>query len=145
MHGLERKEIKPLFMKETALSLANLVYVQDLTQETTMHDCGDVFLVVGINHFTVELMLSGADLTRSNAIPERIANLSPIPLTGEWLVKFGFTCHGSIWKLNDFELCMADADCYLSVGGVIVGHSINAVHQLQNIYHALSGMELVVR
>ena len=68
---------------------------------------------------------------------------SGIPLTDEWLVKFGFEesefvfsknmyfIKGmQIWKCNDMFLC--------DKNGIYIKH----VHQLQNLYFALTGKEL---
>jgi len=81
-------------------------------------------------------------------------DLFPIPLTEEWLVKFGFeeddslldpldTPNGNFWveynkefvciHLPFFEFMYADGS------GVI---EIKHVHQLQNLYSALTGEEL---
>lgn len=65
-----------------------------------------------------------------------------IPLAEEWLVKFGLedfdnisilfiVKRGDIWQLEDFEnTCIV---------------KLEFVHQLQNLYFALTGEELVVR
>ena len=70
-------------------------------------------------------------------------DFKPIPLTEEWLLKFGFTFnkeHGWFngdlfeFKINDlFEL-----DWYENA-------PLKHVHQLQNLYHALTGKELKIK
>lgn len=79
-----------------------------------------------------------------------IEDISPIPLTKEWLLKFGFTFsesfkdhfykiiyEQSLIKVFPFRqgetICMVDS-----------GHAIECkyVHQLQNLYYALTGEEL---
>ena len=61
--------------------------------------------------------------------------IKPIPLTEEWLVKFGFERLGDISfpfiKSNDFE----NSETFSLYG-------IKHVHQLQNLYFALTGEEL---
>ena len=72
----------------------------------------------------------------------------PIPLTEEWLVKFGFKFDGhcSFWK-SDIELTKDTGEEYYSVFNTH-GNSLNRdgivehVHQLQNLYFALTGEEL---
>jgi hypothetical protein len=65
----------------------------------------------------------------------------PIPITEEWLLKFGYLkCSlrenhyeikgHCIWKCNEMFLC--------DKNGVLIKH----VHQLQNLYFALTGKEL---
>jgi hypothetical protein len=70
----------------------------------------------------------------------------PIPLTEEWLLKFGFKkdfngyyfglLSFSITRNNEFMICVNDRPtetiCY-------------SVHQLQNLYFALTGKELTLK
>lgn len=83
-------------------------------------------------------------------------NFKPIPLTEEWLVKFGFKKVGEyydkafnggalridevqimIFKGSDYALNIAmDYDC------IILPIEVKHVHQLQNLYFALTGEEL---
>ncbi len=73
-------------------------------------------------------------------------NAEPIPLTEEWLLKFGFEkinhrIDGIIYKkawLRLTEVLMADWR-----GGYI--GRIECVHQLQNLYFALTGEELTIK
>lgn len=74
--------------------------------------------------------------------------LAPIPLTEEWLLKFGF-------KKGDYETLVCEfkgfritfdingdiIDCYLDSTGL----DILYVHQLQNLYFALTGKELTIK
>ena len=81
--------------------------------------------------------------------------LEPIPLTEEWLLKFGFHKHHgeyynetiaiwekgylwyfSIYPLEDMEDELPDMSAHRT------GHYVKCVHQLQNLYHALTGEEL---
>jgi len=67
----------------------------------------------------------------------------PIPLTEEWLLKFGFKNYSRIWYgRDDFWSCrMIDE-------GVEFPHvelSINYVHHLQNLYFALTNTELEIK
>lgn len=75
----------------------------------------------------------------------------PIPLTEEWLVRFGFKIDGVFCYL-DFNPRMQirfhdgnPAECDIVQDGKYIafkhGH-INHVHQLQNLYFALIGEEL---
>jgi predicted RNA-binding Zn-ribbon protein involved in translation (DUF1610 family) len=83
--------------------------------------------------------------------PQKNFQFKPIPLTEEWLLKFGFEINrqtkeeNNIWKRNWEEGCFEveqigtgfylwDNYCY--------GTKIKYVHQIQNLYFALTGEEL---
>jgi len=83
----------------------------------------------------------------------------PIPLTDEWLEKFGFKNGGYdflFWYLEDFELSGND---FLNAGESIPEYAfnyylssnshkqivINYVHTLQNLYWSLTGKELTIQ
>jgi len=68
--------------------------------------------------------------------------LKPIPLTEEWLLKFGFErIGGQLWDCNEvrglFVFDEFQPLAYL--------HGKRYVHQLQNLYHALTGEELKIQ
>lgn len=68
--------------------------------------------------------------------------LLPIPLTEEWLLKFGFK-NGSYFILNNVIIYKDYNDKYryeYNYGQLWVKH----VHQLQNLYFALTGKELTL-
>lgn len=71
----------------------------------------------------------------------------PIPLTEEWLLKFGFklirranyiNCDFDEWSLGEFEL-----EDFIYRGSV--EKELKHVHQLQNLYFALTGEELILK
>ena len=73
--------------------------------------------------------------------------INPIPLTEEWLVKFGFEKGYSKDESNRVEGWVKDGfylggnyEIYYSDGCAIAFE----VHQLQNLYHALTGEELTI-
>ncbi len=74
--------------------------------------------------------------------------LNPIPLTDEWLVKFGFTKDCDVYLANkgtDKSLCIWKWDSLSFAFTDWEGHTkvtLNYVHQLQNLYFALTGEEL---
>ena len=71
--------------------------------------------------------------------------IKPIALTEEWLLKFGFEkdrngyflgiLSFSITKNNKFMICINDSP---------IQTICNYVHQLQNLYFALTGEELII-
>lgn len=80
-------------------------------------------------------------------------HIFPIPLTEEWLLKFGFRLSvGAAWyndKFNDsyfkenFRLNKWD-DGRLFLWDYKFPNEIKYVHQLQNLYFALTGEELII-
>lgn len=79
--------------------------------------------------------------------------VQPIPLNEEWLLKFGFEQE----CIDDYIIDLKDG-CQLSVDiknkKVYIGESVewgcprinyNYVHQLQNLYFALTGEELTIK
>lgn len=73
-----------------------------------------------------------------------ITEIEPIPLTKEWLLKFGFKEHAiSYYNLNDIIISYANTGLHeYRVRDVNV--IIKYVHQLQNLYFALTGEELIL-
>jgi len=74
----------------------------------------------------------------------------PIPLTEEWLLKLGFermpTNSEYDYKLDDFHLNVdPDLENGYWVDGLGLMKSIQYVHQLQNLYKALSNEELTIK
>jgi hypothetical protein len=82
--------------------------------------------------------------------PYYLNDYNPIPLTEEWLLRLGFEkLHNDYYILNagDFELRY-----YYNVSGSAWKFELNnslinitCVHQLQNLYHALTGKELEIK
>ena len=72
----------------------------------------------------------------------------PIPLTEEWLLKFGFERIDGMWTISNFNGYLTK---YLLLNGengykYFVSHcgmlNVRFVHQLQNLYFDLTGEEL---
>ena len=73
-----------------------------------------------------------------------IEELAPIPLTEEWLTRFGFERQGLNRFWNDPVLLIFYVDCCVYL--VNQRHvNIYYVHQLQNLYFALTGAELELK
>jgi hypothetical protein len=83
---------------------------------------------------------------------DHVSAFTPIPLTEEWLMRMGFEKRENGW--NKLDICDEFCDLYyeylsgvhLCVGGqhICLPH-IKFVHQIQNIYHALTGEELEIK
>jgi hypothetical protein len=78
--------------------------------------------------------------------PER---LSPIPITSEWLERFGLKKQDiyASYDFLDFGLSHSwdDNGWHVYKGHNCMSVYIKYVHQLQNLYFALTGMELEIR
>ena len=75
-------------------------------------------------------------------------DLEPIPLTEEWLIKFGFINHANEWcnNLFVFEYWERSKLYHFTGGeGVGFGGGFKYVHQLQNLYFALTNEELKLK
>lgn len=71
-------------------------------------------------------------------------DLQPIPLTEDWLLNFGFEDKMGEWH-NKICLEKSNNEIYYSAGmGVRLSETIKYVHQLQNLFFALSGEELTI-
>lgn len=70
-------------------------------------------------------------------------DIKPIPLTEEWLIKFGFKKNKDCFKKFAYEVGMVGNHLwYLDNGSSMLIDRLEYVHQLQNLYHALTGEEL---
>lgn len=93
-------------------------------------------------------------------INQELLDVEPIPLTEEWLLKFGFTkpnnwhCYKLV--ISDDKLQNLESSLQVSFEGCgfvqICRGGINAysakvkyVHQIQNLYFALTGQELTIK
>lgn len=80
----------------------------------------------------------------------------PIPISEEWLLKLGFTHNrmdNLLWKSMPFNIGEIHYEkksygnvfvLYGSSSSVFVPNDIEYVHQLQNLYHSLTGKELEI-
>ena len=74
-------------------------------------------------------------------------HLNPIPLTEEWLLKFDGNCTimkgYPIYFLNPFNIEFYEFKCLFYIGNRSV--KIKHVHELQNLYYALTNQELTIK
>jgi hypothetical protein len=66
----------------------------------------------------------------------------PIPLTEEWLLKFGFEITDNFQTKDRFQTHKQDGIIWFEYGYIVV--ELNYVHQLQNLYFALTNEELTI-
>ena len=78
---------------------------------------------------------------------------SAIPLTEEWLLKFGFEEYefedeifgyvlNDFGYVNEFKFMIR---IFIDFEGILIQKPIKFVHQLQNLYFALTGEELTIK
>ena len=101
-----------------------------------------------LNNYVLEdgqvvLLSTNYDLFKCLVNVNRGIGFEPIPLTEEWLLKFGFEVYKFDHKENQYRfkdrLIVIRDNLFYDYGtGVIIKH----VHQLQNLYFALTGEEL---
>ena len=83
------------------------------------------------------------------SVEKSAGQLRPIPLTEEWLIKFGFYRKNFAWVLCEpssnmtkFEFSIWED---LTYNTAELRPPIDFVHQLQNLYFALTGEELSIK
>jgi hypothetical protein len=78
-----------------------------------------------------------------NGLP--INYFQPIPLTEEWLNKFDFITTYGTWKFRGIEYYSIESNGSLYFDDQYTATDIKYVHQLQNLYFALTGEELTIK
>ena len=77
-----------------------------------------------------------------------LEDLQPIPLTEEILLKRGAKLHGIEYIIKasalPIKIRISYGIAYCEFGNVYLGDRIKFLHELQNIYHALTGQELKI-
>lgn len=100
--------------------------------------------------------VGGMDISRIEQISDNDIKLfddyiiEPIPLTEEWLLKFGFNTDSDCWyyykdwssKHDTFKVAKDEFNNFFMVG--YHSKSFKHVHQLQNLYFALTNEELTI-
>lgn len=162
-------QFKTTDMKANELRIGNLVGLDDsewngfnqFFEFMSNSDVG-IFLEDKSKHATVisianeiELMAYGADLDYY-----AISEIQPIPLTEDWLVRFGFEKNeyrDNVFHLDSLDICFGWGweekerhfhyahDFEKGDGYDCLWKAINYVHQLQNLYFALTGEELTIK
>jgi hypothetical protein len=73
----------------------------------------------------------------------------PILLNNEWLLKLGFRACGTSWlhvsqHFSGFDVQLIDEQYFLNSDGLPFSNGFAYVHQLQNLYYAMTGSELPI-
>jgi hypothetical protein len=140
-------------MKAQELRIGNLIDTIALSGKVHIPR-GNPMVVGGVNLFKAELYFPETPFSQqaSSALIS-LSDIIGIPLTEEWLVKFGFSEQGQAIRRNVtyyLELCWIKGDINpFRLQTINSGHTEPAkcqyVHQLQNLYFALTGKELEIK
>ncbi|MCX2454202.1 hypothetical protein OQX61_23225 [Pedobacter sp. PLR] len=130
-------------MKATELRIGNYINLNSQLPDSKYN-----YFVSSITQYTADLIILGADLQRANCTSYQLTDLSPIPLNEAWLDKLGFK-DSRITLPGDGELEIRFPGNTVHIwpaGRQKESHNykimITYVHQLQNLYFALTGGEL---
>ncbi len=100
----------------------------------------DSFGGLEVIHFELDLSYKFSNL---------LSDLEPIPLTEEWLVKFGFEHVGywysKDWFMNGLNISIKHQSATIGDREENVIEYPKHVHSLQNLYFALTGEELTIQ
>ena len=116
------------------------VTINELRLNNLLKRGEDVVIVSAIfrSHFNCVNQESGIDYGNNHQ-----NNYQPIPLTEEWLLKFGFQDRFLLCDNHkiDYEITeRSEIIFWLNENGI----NLEFVHQLQNLYFALTGEELKI-
>lgn len=133
-------------MEARELRIGNIVHYDFMGHDTSIRGIGtDVLWLNGIEH---------------GGGPISIDNFSPIPLTEEWLLKFGFSAkdykkgyigidHKAGSMITDFVLTYPKVlgehqDVFVWEHSKWKYNTLKYVHELQNLFYCLTGEELTL-
>lgn len=119
-------------MQTNELRIGNLIYWDIPEKKEVVHE------VVGIRNQTPQ--------TTPISLGESINDYQPIPLTEEWLLRFGFSKEHSSVRENEYWSNGATLGL-IKISGFYYHDfiAVTSVHQLQNLYFALTGEELTIK
>ena len=105
---------------------------------------GNLFRFISTNYieYVSDIKTNGLKTPVINNVS--IKDTEPIPLTEEWLVKFGFVkdkLEVGLYHFNDLEIFLPN---YFTWKTQFI-NNIKHVHQLQNLYFALTNEELTIK
>ena len=101
--------------------------------------------LVKYKHLSESSSISAFDIVQ---ISDDNSNVEPIPLTEDWLLKFGFEEKMFGWWSNVLFLRTDNRDGFFydwQKTNETTGTYIEYVHQLQNLYFALTSLELTLK
>lgn len=126
--------------------------VKDLRIENLVNDEETTHTVVGIDQWHVYSYWQ-KDKEKEMLYKTPMNQIKPIPLTEEWLLKFGFVEEKIIRNRKIFRLEEKHFRVEITAFGYVVYYTIDKfliyygehIHQLQNLYFALTSEELQIK
>jgi len=115
-------------MKSTDFRIGNLIV--DYKGDVVPIDSGDL------------LAMAQCEIAK-----KEVEFIQPVLLTEEWLIKFGFKRQNNAWNgphKNDFSLWNPKGEEEIKMNDTVLCPRTDYVHQLQNLYFALTGEELIL-
>jgi hypothetical protein len=109
---------------------------------------GKIFPIQGIEYDSAINAERGKEKTEPYYLIESESNgylamlCEPILLTDEWLKRFGFTKDEKYYSKESFDV---DLDEWFGFHKMVISCPLKYVHQLQNLYFALTGEELTLK
>lgn len=136
-------------MNGTELRIGNLVDITNRVQEIHM-PCGVKFRVMEIHQgFVCGIIISGyqSETGIIDWVQYMVRDICEIELTAELLTTCGFTQSGCYWVNNGVYVWEHGLGDYITfnqqrIGSIGINREIKYLHQLQNLYFALTGDEL---
>ena len=120
-------------IKANELMVGNLIYFE-----------GETCKVLSIDGHGVDVLFLGS----GEEVWIDLFQFTPIPLTEEWLLKLGFSDSFTEFKINNFVIAKDNDLFYYQFENYqveIPDVKLQYVHQLQNLYFALTGEELELK
>jgi len=123
-------------MKETELRVGNLIIINE-----------EVDMITGIWHEIRSHGVSNIFIQAKNDLDYPIKDIKPVLLTKEWLLKFGFRGEDRYFLSPNGYVLMLQKNGVIKFNGLIFNESkrILYVHQLQNLYFAVTQKELTIK
>ena len=90
---------------------------------------------------------NGVDVVVTISVIAQRKDFEPIPLTEEWLLNFGFKKDGSEFSIYEYRytVYLSNKNYFYLCDNKKVLTIMYNVHQLQNLYFALTGEELEIK
>ena len=132
-------------MKVSELRIGNYIEGCFTDDDDQFHLRTDIVKFLGYDPFEDFTWVEGGVLPR-----DEYYEFCPIPLTREWLGKFGlgYIKNACCWELGSIRLHDLSDEAKSRFRLTLAGNEltiINYVHQLQNLYFALTGKELQIQ
>jgi hypothetical protein len=130
-----------MIMKANELRIGNLINCIIYDED----DNGDEKKIEAVGKFIGFDPFESFWWVECDLVREYYDEFAPIPLTEEWLVRFGFKkiiTAGSIFQFSEFHVQNFSPLGFFECRNHI---KIEHVHQLQNLYFALTGEELELK